>query len=284
MQEKFSAIRTLQISLLSLSCLIAYVRVGIAQPSDVASSLQDLIPGKYSYFTTDKLKRIYAVNTANELIQFDSNGKELFRYNNNTLGELTYIDTSNPFNLLLFYPEFQTIITLDRTLNPIAELNLLTTEVGDAAAVALSNDNQLWIYDAASLQLKKLNAKGEVLLSSGDLSLGLPSPPKPKQIVASADRVYMNDPTLGLIIFNNFGQYLQMVPMRDITYFQAFEQQLIYRVKSGELFSYHLQSLLTTPILLTKKKQQSSCVNIQSGMIYFLEEDGINVCLLKEAK
>ena len=284
MQEKFSAIRTLQISLLSLSCLIAYVRVGIAQPSDVASSLQDLIPGKYSYFTTDKLKRIYAVNTANELIQFDSNGKELFRYNNNTLGELTYIDTSNPFNLLLFYPEFQTIITLDRTLNPIAELNLLTTAVGDAAAVALSNDNQLWIYDAASLQLMKLNAKGEVLLSSGDLSLGLPSPPKPKQIVASADRVYMNDPTLGLIIFNNFGQYLQMVPMRDITYFQAFEQQLIYRVKSGELFSYHLQSLLTTPIPLTKKKQQSSCVNIQSGMIYFLEEDGINVCLLKEAK
>ena len=284
MQEKFSAIRTLQISLLSLSCLIAYVRVGIAQPSDVASSLQDLIPGKYSYFTTDKLKRIYAVNAANELIQFDSNGKELFRYNNNTLGELTYIDTSNPFNLLLFYPEFQTIITLDRTLNPIAELNLLTTAVGDAAAVALSNDNQLWIYDAASLQLMKLNAKGEVLLSSGDLSLGLPSPPKPKQIVASADRVYMNDPTLGLIIFNNFGQYLQMVPMRDITYFQAFEQQLIYRVKSGELFSYHLQSLLTTPIPLTKKKQQSSCVNIQSGMIYLLEEDGINVCLLKEAK
>ncbi|MBX2873623.1 MAG: hypothetical protein KTR30_16025 [Saprospiraceae bacterium] len=280
-QEKFSAIRTLQISLLSLSCLIAYVRVGIAQPSNVVSSLQDMIPGKYAYFTTDKLKRIYAVNAANELIQFDSNGKELFRYNNNTLGELTYIDTSNPFNLLLFYPEFQTIITLDRTLNPIAELNLLTTEVGDPTAVALSNDNQLWIYDAASLQLKKLNAKGEVLLSSGDLSLGLPSPPEPEQIVASADRVYLNDPAKGLIIFNNFGQYLQMVPIRGITYFQVLEQQLIYRVKSGKLFSYNLQSLLTSPIDLANQTAKSRCVNIQSGLLYSMHSDGIRIELLK---
>ncbi len=280
-QEKFSAIRTLQISLLSLSCLIAYVRVGFAQPSNVVGSIQDLIPGKYAYFTTDKLKRIYAVNAANELIQFDSNGKELFRYNNNTLGELTYIDTSNPFNLLLFYPEFQTIITLDRTLNPIAELNLLTTEIGDPTAVALSNDNHLWIYDAASLQLKKLNAKGEVLLSSGDLSLGLPSPPEPDQIVASADRVYLNDPSKGLIIFNNFGQYLQMVPIRGITYFQVLEQQLIYRVKNGKLFSYHLQSLLTSPIDLANQTAKSRCVNIQSGLLYSMHPDGIRIELLK---
>jgi len=280
-QEKYSAIRTLQISLLSLSCLIAYVKVGIAQPSNVVSGLQDLIPGQYSYFTTDKLKRIYAVNAANELIQFDSNGKELFRYNNNTLGELAYIDTSNPFNLLLFYPEFQTIITLDRTLNPIAELNLLTTAVGDASAVALSNDNQLWVYDAASLQLKKLNAKGEVLLSSGDLSLGLPSPPKPKQIVASADRVYLNDPTLGLIIFNNFGQYLQMVPIRGVTSFQVFEQQLIYRERSGKLFAYNLQSLLTSPIDLTNQTAKSRCINIQAGLLYSMHPDGIHIQLLK---
>ena len=158
-QEKYSAIRTLQISLLSLSCLIAYVKVGFAQPSDVVSSLQGMIPGKYAYFTTDKLKRIYAVNAANELIQFDSNGKELFRYNNNTLGELTYIDTANPFNLLLFYPEFQTIVTLDRTLNPIAELNLLTTEVGDASAVALSNDNQLWGIRCRQLATEETQCK-----------------------------------------------------------------------------------------------------------------------------
>ena len=135
--------------------MIAYHKVGFAQPSNVAYSLQESIPGQFAYFTTDKLKRIYAVTDDNELIQYDSNGKELFRYNNNTLGELTYIDTSNPFNLLLFYSEFQTVITLDRTLSPTGNLNLLTTEVGDAAAVALSNDNQLWVYDAASLQLKK---------------------------------------------------------------------------------------------------------------------------------
>ena len=280
-KEKFSAIRTLQISLLSLSCLIAYYEVGSAQPLQVVNSLQETIPGQYAYFTTDKLKRIYAVTTSNELIQFDSNGKELFRYNNNTLGELGYIDTANPFNILLFYPDFQTIITLDRTLSPTGELNLLTTEVGDAIAVALSNDNQLWVYDGASLQLKKMNAQGEVMLSSGDLSLGLPSPPEPKQIVASADKVYLNDPKIGLIIFNNFGQYLQMVPIQGITYFQVFEQQLIYRIKNGSLYSYHLQSLLTNPIALSKQTTKSSCINIQAGLLYFLEKEGIHIRLLK---
>lgn len=282
MQEKYSAIRTLQISLLSLSCLLAYYKVGSAQPSTVVYSLQENIPGQYIYFTTDKLKRIYAVTADNELIQFDSNAKELFRYNNNTLGTLAYIDTANPFNLLLFYPEFQTVIILDRTLSPTAELNLLSTEVGDAAAVALSNNNQLWVYDAANLQLKKLNAKGEVLLSSGDLSLGLPSPPQAKQIVASADKVYLNDPSLGLIVFNNFGQYLQMLPIQNITYFQVFEQQLIYRLKNGKLYSYNLQSLLTIPLDLPQQTIQSTCLNIQPGLLYFLETNGINICLLKE--
>ena len=127
-----------------------------------------------------------------------------------------------------------------------------------------------------------MNARGEVQLSSGDLSLGLPSPPQPTQIVANADRVYLNDPTLGLIIFNNFGQYLQLVPIRDISYFQVFEQQLIYRKKNGRLFAYHLQSLLTTPIVMPKKSINSDCINIQSGLLYYKEAKGISICLLNE--
>ena len=281
-QVKYSVIKALQISLLSLSCLIADQDVGFTQASNVVSKLQRIITGQFTYFTTDKLQRIYAVSASNELKQFDSAGKQLFHYSNNTLGDLQYIDTSNPFNLLLFYPEFQTVVTLDRTLSPTAELNLLNTGIGEASAVALSNDNQLWIYDMASLQLKKLNARGEVLLSSGDLSLGLPSPPRPIQIVAGRDRVYLNDPGLGLIVFNNFGQYLQTIPLRGITFFQVFEQHLIYRTKKGQVFTYHLQSLLSNPIQLSKDQLRSDCINIQAGLFYMLGKEGIHIAQLEK--
>ena len=75
--------------------------------------------------TTDKLQQLYVVTVDNDVIKFSPQGKELFRFTNNTLGELTHIDVTNPFSVLLYYPDYLTVYTLDRTLNKTGEFNFL---------------------------------------------------------------------------------------------------------------------------------------------------------------
>ena len=54
-------------------------------------------------FTTDQLRNVYTVTNTNEVVKYTPNGKIQFRYNNNTLGNLTFIDATDPFNLSLIH-------------------------------------------------------------------------------------------------------------------------------------------------------------------------------------
>jgi len=103
----------------------------------------------------DQLGQLYVVHPNNNIIQYKADGSEGFRYNNNTLGKLGAIDPTNPFSILLFYPDFQTIILLDRTLNEKTQIDLSASGLLNIELVGLSNDNFIWIYDAADVQLKK---------------------------------------------------------------------------------------------------------------------------------
>jgi len=76
-------------------------------------------------FTTDQLRNVYTVTKTNEVIKYTPSGQIQFRYNNNTLGNLAFIDATDPFNLLLFYPDFRRVILLDRTPKPLVSKGLI---------------------------------------------------------------------------------------------------------------------------------------------------------------
>ena len=54
------------------------------------------------YVTTDKLGQVYIVNTNDELIKYNAQGQEQFVYFDRTLGEISLIDATNPFQILVF--------------------------------------------------------------------------------------------------------------------------------------------------------------------------------------
>ena len=108
------------------------------------------------WMATDKLQQLYIITTENEVIKYSPEGIELFRFSNNTLGDLTHIDITNPFSVLLYYPDFLTIYTLDRTLNKTGEFNLLDLNLTDVETVGMSNDNNVWLYDFVSVSYTHL--------------------------------------------------------------------------------------------------------------------------------
>lgn len=247
----------------------------LSQSVDAPFVRLDSFPTPASSFRVDKLQQVYLLTPNDELIKVTAEGKELFRYSNNRLGQLKTIDSTDPFNLLLFFPDFQTAVLLDRTLSATAELGFIELNLPSVVAVATSADNAIWAYDNALHQLLKINAQGEILLQSNNLNQELAITPAPTFMVANPDFVFMNDPNQGILVFDQFGQYQKTIDVKGIEAFQLLQNRILFREKDG-LTAYDLRSLLFSNITLPFLLSDGIQVVIQQNNYYFLHAGGMS--------
>lgn len=81
-----------------------------------------------------------------------------YQYNNLGLGKITRVDFQNPLQIVVFYKNFNTVVLLDNQLNEIKKIdfNLFPIPL-NLEAVALSSQNQIWIYDSISSKIGLYN-------------------------------------------------------------------------------------------------------------------------------
>ena len=243
------------------------------------SSAYDLvieIPIQARLIATDKLQQLYIVTNKNEVIKYSPEGKELFRFTNNTLGELTHIDVTNPFSILLYYPDYLTAYTLDRTLNKTGEFNFLDLNLMDVAAVGLSNDNNVWLYDEVFFKIKKINRSGEVLRESENLTTQFGLQIQPNFILERENILYVNDPIVGIVVFDIYGQYIKTIDLKNLTSFQIIDEKLIYQ-EEDELKSFHLQSLATQIIDLPQVISDEFKVEIRKSKLFVMKKNKVGI-------
>lgn len=193
------------------------------------------------FIAADPIGKLYVVTPSNEVQQYAPDGRILYKYNNNTLGELTRIDATDPFQLMLYYEEYQTVVFLDRTLNLLSTINLWEFGFRQPIAPAMSNDNLLWVYDRSDFRLRKLDRQGNTLYDSGDLNSILNITPQPLEIAARHNLVVLNDPESGLLLFDNFGQYIETLPFPGSSQIQLPEPDRLLLYHQGQWTHYHTQ-------------------------------------------
>lgn len=228
------------------------------------------------FIAADKLQQLYIVNTKNEVIKYSPTGKELFRFSNNTLGDLTHIDVTNPFSILLFYPDFLTVYTLDRTLNKTGEYNLFDLNLTDVQAVAMSNDNNVWLYDDVFYRIKKINRNGDVLRESLDLSNQFAELLRPNFILERDNWLYINDPNVGVLVFDVYGQYSKTLEFKNLETFQIMDKLLIFE-EGINLKSFHLQSLTIKIIDLPEGISVEDQMIIQKSKLFIKKEKSVEI-------
>lgn len=82
------------------------------------------------------------------------NETQKWEYKNVALGKITSVDYLNPLQIVVFYEDFNTIITLDNQLNEIQKLNLFDIDSTIfASKIGLASQNQFWIYNALTQQI-----------------------------------------------------------------------------------------------------------------------------------
>lgn len=182
---------------------------------------------KTNSIAIDNFGSFYAASN-NAVMKFSSDGKFLFRYEEFKYGKIGIVDVNNPMKLLVFYPDFMTVMTMDRFLAPINIYNFFELGYQNISAVASSTDGRIWFYDNIEFKLKKIDEGGKIFRESQALNVVLEQAPNPNFMMERDNKVYMNDPNIGILVFDIFGSYEKTIPLKGLSKFQILQDQVIY--------------------------------------------------------
>lgn len=195
---------------------------------------------KARFIAADIHLNCFVITEKNEILSFGDQGQPLARYTNNKLGQAAQIDVSNGTTVVVWYPDFQTAVWLNSSLTEIGRLDLRKKSFSQVKMVASASDNGLWVYDESTFQVKKFSLEGKELTASPALNLIVKDTIRPTIFQEHANMLYLGDPKIGLLAFDNLGQYQETVPLKGLRSAQCFDNKIMF-VEDGVLKSVFLK-------------------------------------------
>lgn len=208
------------------SCGVAQEVKRIAEPDPYQLLKRITVDAKV--MSTDNLQNLYVITGDGNVIKYDDEGTEVAQFNEFSLGVPTHLDATDPFQILVFYPDFMTIVTLSTALNKMGSYELFDLDINFANNLCFANDGNIWIYDGSTLELKKYSRQGEVLKSSQSLSFEFDQEVNPNFLLQRSNTLFLNDSLLGVLVFDMYGQYRELIPLKGLSNFQVVDNRLIY--------------------------------------------------------
>jgi hypothetical protein len=218
----------------------------IAKAQDPMSVMKS-IPIEANNLQVDDLGNAYVLRKDNALIKFNEFGDSMANYISIANGDIAVVDVTNPLRVMLYYAEFSKLVLLDRMLAPKNELNLRKLNQLNSNVIATSAEGNLWVYDQFNATLSKLDMELNVMIQGNDLRQQLSELPKPSYLIERDRRVYMADTSLGLLIFDQYGTYLNTLSLIGLHKMQIVGSQIIYQ-KANQLIAYDFKKFVETQI------------------------------------
>lgn len=258
--------------------LLLFVAIGLAA-QDSTYREPTVLPVRADRFEVDQLQNIYLIEE-DHIFKLNPAGLPIMDYANPRLGTLGQVDASNPFSVVLFYPEFMSIVTLDRNMTETGQFNLFDLDILRTNAVGTASDNNLWVFDEVNSKLLKVGREGEIVTEGQNLYLLLNRPLRPDFLREHDQLVYVNEPELGILVFDVFGKYLKTIPITNLERFEFFGNQLLYR-EGAAWVAFHLKTLLTRELPLPSTVRDTAALRWAVDRLYALEEKGLWVYPLR---
>lgn len=229
------------------------------------------IPFKGNIIVTDQFGFYYEIGDT-EINMYSNDGKLSYSYSNNILGVIANVDVSNPQKILVYFRDFTKILILDNTLSPTSEVvDLTSIELDETTLVCRSYNDGVWYYDPVRFELIRKNQELVTTNSSGNLANLLGNNIQTNFLMEYNNRLYLNDPTNGILVFDIYGAYLKTLPILGLTNFQVKDKFIIYTNQSGEIETYDF-------FTLEKNKYKSliynsvSSVRVENKLIFIVNK------------
>ena len=194
-----------------------------------------------SYFTTDQYQNIYFINDQNEIVKYNVLTKDSITFSDKQLGAPTYIDASNPLKILVLYPDYSSIVLLDKQLAALSVLQFNSPQTGNyykpLVACKEEQGDHIWIFDELSRKLIQLDERGNKINESEVFDQLFDATPDPYQLIASGQKLYLFDHILGVSVFDIFSSYVMSLDLVGDSYAQIIADKIIFI--SGDEIQYH---------------------------------------------
>lgn len=235
------------------------------------------------YITSDKLANIYLIK-GNNLSKYNIKGNILKTYSNISSGDISFVDASDPFKILLFYKDFSRIVFLDNTLSKKGDaISLVDLNLELSSLACSSYQNGFWLYDPKSFQLIRIDQNLKINQKSGDITQLTGKQINPNFLTEINNFVYLNDPEAGILVFDEYGSYYKTLPFKNLTAFQIIDNKLIY-CDSTKISSYNLKTFEhgSIPLPLSRPVSMRINLNTLSKHLFLLTQTSLNIYSISE--
>lgn len=191
------------------------------------------------FVQADDMGNLYIVSPTNQLYKYSYSGKVLATLNYNYNGNISSLDVSNPMEIYVFYKEINRVLLLDNNLAYRGELDLTKLNITQAAAIARSYDNGIWVFDLGDLQLKKITKDGILNQSSGNIKQFTQTDFTPTLLSDNTNQIMLCNDSICLL-FDVFAAYLKTIKFKNSQHFQLGNNQ-IFETNQSQINSIDLK-------------------------------------------
>ena len=196
--------------------------------------------GQCYFVRADKFDNVWVVSNS-EVICFDKQLKKVGSYSNILLGNPTYIDPLDPFRVLVFYQNSQSIAILNNAVSEISEPILLRDKgIADASLVCRCSKGGFWVFNRTGWEIlyfdSGFNITGEKLIPDAVFSEA-----KPQFMQEYNGVLYLAFQGKGICRFDSFGARMGDIPVKVDGFFTFFGDLLIYQT-DGKLFNFSFEN------------------------------------------
>ncbi len=249
--------------------------LGLATPDTLTAAPIARIEVRADFFTTDNLGNCYVIRK-DELLKYSPSGDSLSSQSIKSLGSITFVDAANSLRILLFYRDLFRLVLLDNTLSQQGEaVQLDRIGYPFAQLVCQSPNNQnIWLYETEEFRLLRLDRNMQPLQNSGNLSQVLGYGINPDFMQEYDNRLYLNDPQRGVLVFDMFGTYYKTIPLKGLRRFQVTDRGIFY-LRDRQLYRFDLLGLTEEEIVLPF--QGIKGFRIEKQQLFLQTEDFIHI-------
>lgn len=243
--------------------LISLVSCTLARPMAVRAQAPDSLRFQYSipelatFATGDNLSNTYLISENNAIHKYDSLGRRVNTFTNKRLGSPTFLDASNPLKILVWYPDFQTLLWLDRTLNEMGRLEFSALELYAVRCVSMAFDGNIWIFDDAVSRAMKLSLDGQVLFESPPLNRYFTRRFSATRLRDSGQFVCLSDPESGFCLLDQYGNLVEAYSTLRIPDFETAGDWMFY-ISQGLLQAQGLGHIASFQVTLPEDSTDRS--------------------------
>lgn len=164
---------------------------------------------------------------------------------------------------------------MDNTLSVINSYNLSVAGIVQPSAVCSSNDGYMWVWDAQTQQLKKLDNLLNVQRQSQDAITLFGQAVYPNFMLERDNFVYVNVPAIGVLIFDIFGTYASTIPEKNLKSFDVFNDKLYY-AQNDSLNTFQLKTEAQQHIALPDTGVVKQ-LSVQRNRLFILEKNQVTL-------